>query len=128
MRKSLLLLGSCLLLLLYVPCLADAQQFDIRELMAGNVPAYTVRSGHPRLYITPDNKSTIIQRITQSALGRETFQPVINNADSAMDTDFTAIEDGNGRNVYPQFLPYIEAFGLIHQLFHKSLQLVLSSS
>lgn len=95
---------------------AAAASFNIDELIAGKVPPYHVRSGHPRLLITPDNKTVLIDRIRRSDLGRRTFQEVIRSADEAMKTDFAAIADAEGREIYPDFLTAIESCGLIHQV------------
>jgi hypothetical protein len=101
------------------PALASAGTFDLEELMNGNVPPYTIRAGHPRLFITPENKALIIRRITDSDLGRRSFQRLITIADNGITKDFspTGIPlDWSGRSAYPQFAHFIEAYGILYQL------------
>ncbi len=111
-------IAVCLIGLKAITAFADSPQiFDIEELKKGNIPPYTIRAGHPRLFITPDNKNAIVQRIINSAFGRQAFQKLIDTADAGMNTDFTAIpQTESGRSAFPRFQPYVEAYGILHQL------------
>ena len=94
----------------------DKESFDIKKLMKGEVPAYTVRKGHPRIFITPDNKRMIIERIVKSPEARRAFQTVVAHADGGMRTDFRKVRKRPRRGGFGWWGSYAEAYGAIHQL------------
>ena len=94
----------------------EISPFDIDKLMKGEVPPYRVRTEHPRIFITVENKETIIERITKFPEAKKAFQAVVVFADQGMSTEFAEEPHRPRRGGFGWWSGYAESYGAIHQL------------